>query len=237
MRKAWKDTRKRAANLTLSVVAAALLVACTYQGGIDRQTTIKFTWFSYVNGDDIRQSCGQGTDFLARFVYNGDYNKQLRNYEVVADGAGGAYIVARAMGGKDVSSLLLDRNLDLWGWKKSQAKLDAAAFDRFKARLRESDAYGGAPDGLRLRSNRYYWVAVICRQGEIAFNAWQHPSDRYERLSFPETLLAADGTGVAFRQAREVDGFQADPYQRSGRVGDQTGPYFELEVDGNALAR
>jgi hypothetical protein len=189
-----------------------------------------------VNGDDIRRACGQGTDFHGRFVYNGSYNEQLRSYEVVADGVGGAYVVARAMGAKDISQTFLNFEFDLWDWEKSQAKLDSRAFETLKGRFQGSGVYSGAPQGLRLESDLYYWTAIVCRRGEVFFNAWQYPSDRFKQLTFPEALLELDDTGLAYRQPRQVDRMYREKYQRSARAGNMSGPYFELMVKGNRLA-
>ncbi|MDX1710912.1 MAG: hypothetical protein R3316_07205 [Rhodovibrionaceae bacterium] len=227
-----------AAGLARGIVLGIVLVlaACTYKGGADKPATFKFTWFSYVNGDDIRRQCTAETIFRARFVYNGSYNHQLRSYDVVSDGVGGAYVVARAMSGNNLTQFLRELSVDAWGWKKSEAKLNEAAFETLKTRFRESGVYGAAPRGLRLESDRYYWTSVVCQHGEVSFNAWQYPSERFAQLTFPKALLAADNTGVAFREPRELDPLRRPKKQQSPRAGDITGPYFELTVKENGLA-
>ena len=79
----------RPVAMTLIVFAGALSAACTYRGDIDDPTTIKATWFSYLNGDDIRARCSESSGLRYRLIYNADYDEQLRSYEVIGDGAGG----------------------------------------------------------------------------------------------------------------------------------------------------
>ncbi len=55
-----------------AALAAPLLVlsACTYRGESDNPVVRRFTWFSYLNGDDIRAACRADTRERYRFVYN-----------------------------------------------------------------------------------------------------------------------------------------------------------------------
>ena len=60
-----------------TVAAVILLVAfacagCNYQGRDDALSQ-RFTWFSYMNGDDILAACNPGAPDRFRFVYNGVY--------------------------------------------------------------------------------------------------------------------------------------------------------------------
>ena len=59
-----------------------LTASCTYSGGIDNPFSKKFTWFSYINGDDIRKVCASLGADRYRFVYNGIYQIQTRTYDV-----------------------------------------------------------------------------------------------------------------------------------------------------------
>src|SRR3546814_5070289 len=58
-----------------------LLAACLYRGNIDDPMTIKATWLSYLNGDDMRAACVEGAPLQYRLIYNADYDEQLRSYE------------------------------------------------------------------------------------------------------------------------------------------------------------
>ena len=49
-------------------LALGILAGCTYRGEIDQPATLKATWFSYLNGDDIRSACADGTPVRYRLV-------------------------------------------------------------------------------------------------------------------------------------------------------------------------
>ncbi len=228
----------RAFRSLLFVAAAGLLIAaCTYRGGIDSPQTIKVTWFSYLNGDDIRQSCTEDSRYRARLVYNGRYNEQLRTYEITADRQGRALFVARAMGSNEVSNIFLGDPLEIWGWRRSETRLSEDQFIALERAFQESEVYRWAPDGLRLESDLFYWVAITCRDGQVSFNAWQHPSDRYRQIAFRDKLLALDETGVRFNPPRTIDPMYREKRQhRNYRAGNISGPYFELVVRDGELA-
>src|SRR3546814_20917874 len=70
--------------------------------------TIKATWLSYLNGDDMRAACVEGAPLPYRLIYNADYDEQLRSYDVTgtpgSDGdAGGGSLVVRVLGGRGIA--------------------------------------------------------------------------------------------------------------------------------------
>lgn len=196
----------RAAARRGGVLLAVLLAlgACAYRGGTDDPVSRRLSWFSYLNGDGLRESCGPGTIDRYRLVYNGRYNEQLRTYEVTGDGAGGAILVSRALGQANLANVDLYDLLGPWRWERSEGRLSPAETREFIEILERSGMFAGAPEGLRLNSWRFYWVASGCHDGTYHFAAWQHPSAGWDKLAFPEFLLARDGTGVPFNPPRPV---------------------------------
>lgn len=234
----WRGTEQSSTrNLVRGLGLAlglGLLAACAYQGAIDQPVTQKLTWFSYLNGDDIRASCRAGAPSWYRLVYNGSYDQQLRSYEVIADGAGGAYYKARVQGpgGIDLTRLSL-RDLQAPArWTTAQDWLDRAGISALEAALERSGAFRPAPRGLRLASEEFYWIAAICRGGVFFFNAWRYPSDRFAALSFPEVLLRHDGTGVKVNPPREVT---AARFNRRTVRGEGGPIHFDLEAGDNGI--
>src|SRR5215813_10182543 len=101
----------------LSVMGViVLLAACSYRGDIDNPVVRKVSWFSYLDGTDIRVACTEGAQDRYRLVYNARYEEQLRSYEVVADGGGGAYLVARAKGRSNMFAISADDVFAPWRW-------------------------------------------------------------------------------------------------------------------------
>jgi len=52
--------QRRAARLLAVVLAGGVLAGCAYRGDIDNPAPIKATWFSYLNGEDLRAACVEG---------------------------------------------------------------------------------------------------------------------------------------------------------------------------------
>src|SRR3546814_13261450 len=101
-----------------------LLAACLYRGNIDDPMTIKATWLSYLNGDDMRAACVEGAPLQYRLIYNADYDEQLRSYAVTgtpgSDGdAGGGRLAVRGLGssGTAVHEMIFSDPLPFARWK------------------------------------------------------------------------------------------------------------------------
>lgn len=230
-------TPRPLAILALSLAAA--VAACSYQGDIDNPATLKATWFSYLNGDDIRATCAEGSGRRYRLVYNADYNEQLRSYEFSDEGPQGATLVSRVQGpgGLRLNEFRFSDPLAWAGWTKSVTPLNPEEMERLDAALAASGAFGPAPSGLRLFSKETYWIASLCRDGEFSFNAWRFPSPRYEAATFDEVLFSLDETGVAVRAPVAVPTTAAARANvpRVRQTEDQTGSFFSIMVGDNGL--
>lgn len=236
---AEKPSCGAAAKLLAALVLLAVAAGCAYRGDIDNPTTIKATWISYINGDDIRAGCVEGAPLQYRLVYNADYDKQLRSYEVTGDGAGGARLVVRVLGasGLVVNEMKLSDPLAFTRWKRGEAPLGPSVVERLNAALEASGAFGPAPEGLQLFSKETYWISNLCRDGRFYFNAWRFPSDRFEDISFDSLLFALDETGVPVREPVAVRvGTSAKLNAPRRQESDDTrGNYFNVKVGENGL--
>jgi hypothetical protein len=230
----------------LVVSLAVLLGACLYRGNIDNPATIKATWLSYINGDDIRAACVEGAPLQYRLIYNADYDEQLRSYEITGaettgEGGGGAHLVVRVMGasGVVVNQMTFSDPLAFARWTRKEAPLGESVVERLNAELQASGAFDPAPKGLQLFSKETYWISNLCRDGVFYFNAWRYPSDRFEAISFDSLLFALDETGVPVRDPVAV------PVGASARAGvprrqeavDERGNFFNVKVGDNGLTR
>ena len=193
-------------GLALALAFGMGLGACAYHGNFDNPIQRRFQWYSFIGGDDIKAACRAGSIDRYRFVYNGRYAEQLRAYELVGDGAGGAYQTARATGAyANLANVTLNDPLGPLRWKESRAQLNAAEFDTIKEAL-AVDGFLQPPKtvGRRFSSNGFYWLASGCRGGQFHFGAWIYPTEDFLALHFPALLLARDQTGMAFNRAHAV---------------------------------
>jgi hypothetical protein len=210
-----------------------LVASCAYRGDIDNPVVRKFTWFSYLDGEDIRVGCAESAVDRYRFVYNAKYEEQLRSYEIDGDGSGGADLVARAIGKGNLMKASFDDLLEPWRWYRSEARLSPEDMREFRDLLGASAMYDGAPVGLRLFSGDFYWVAAVCEDRTFYYNAWLAPGDRYSALRFPDYLYARDATGLAVNPPRQVSA--AERIGEAGRREDQSETRFWLQVNEQGL--
>jgi hypothetical protein len=223
----------------LALAAAAVLAACAYRGQIDDPLTLKATWLSYLNGDDLRAACVEGAPPQYRLIYNADYDEQLRSYEFAGDGSGGGLLIARVHGqsGIAVDRMTFSDPMAFARWTRNDAVLDAAQLAGLDAALAASGAFDPAPQGLQLFSKETYWISNICRDGVYHFNAWRYPSDRFEAITFDDWLFARDETGVAVRApvAVPVGASARANVPRLRDSSDERGNYFNVKVGDNGL--
>ncbi len=211
------------------------LAACSTQGAVNNPLTQRFVWFDYLNGGDLREHCAEQALPRYRFIYNAEYDEQLRRYEIVSDGAGGARVRSYAQGSDALVAVGLNDVMAPWRWRRAQSAMSPGALLRFETALKQSGFFDPPPVGLRLPSAGYYWIGVGCRDGMLYFNAWRYPSDRYTALAFPALLFAQDRTGLEVRAEREVDASLLT-FKRPGQeFKDTEGKLFWVTVDEQGL--
>lgn len=210
----------------IAIFASLLLGGCMAQGGPGEDPiTRRFIWASYVNGEDLRQACQAGQEGY-RFVYNGQYQHQLRTYDLVLT-ARGADWDARVFNA--VGSILLDQA----GWKEwaqgrrdqhSLNPADMASLDRAWAQTGP-----GAPAGQSLYSDRFYWIGMRCRNGAFEWRAWRGDDHALLKLPLAEWIMAQDRTGAEWRLP--YDQPPSDPF-RARRDGEL---FFEIDLGPNGI--
>lgn len=224
-------------RLGAALGAALALVGCTNDALVDTPVVNRLAWFTYLDGTTLRENCAAGQPFQARLIYNADYQRQVRIYNVVGDGAGGAYLNTRVGEGGtiDISRFTLeDPTAPLGGWTKSLTRLAPGEFEALKRALRESGAYEAPPIGRRLHSSQYFWLSSLCDDGAFHFQAWRAGEQGFADLAFPELLFAHDLTQVAVRPPRAI-GAEAQLRPGPERKKVLGGPEFTVEVGEDGL--
>lgn len=229
-------TRCRA--IVVALVFAASAAGCAYRGDSD-PVTRKFTWFSYLNADDLRGRCREGGLPMYRFVYNAVYVKQVRTYDIhQADGV--ITLTTRVIGPTDTSSItisdpfntLLEEPLSLLpgrGTIRTQP-LRPADLDELDAALAASGFFKGPPVGLRLASEDFFWIAAVCMHAKFYYNVYKWPSPAFHNATFPTLLAEWDDTGIPFNPPRQLD----DMFIYGGTPRDEVSR-FDLTVGDNGL--
>ncbi len=216
----------------VGVLVSVAVAGCTSSGPVGNPLVRGVEWFSYLNGDDIRQACQPGSPDRYRLVYNAVYTEQVRTYDVVGSTANGGRLSMRAIGRNNFSNTTLDDLLRSFTGNSAEATLGGQQVVQLSNALAASGFDRPAPDGTFLRSDGFYWVVSACRGGTFHFNAWMGP-EGFEQLQFVGLLRGWDTTGKPFNEVRQqaLGPFRSDTSHGSPVDGQQ----FLLQVGPNGL--
>lgn len=197
------------------------LSACTAAGPIDNPIAGNLTYFSYAGGSDLRAACAAGIDTY-RFIYNGIWRSQLRQYDLQVPSAGPAELRAAARGtAGNLANFSLSEPLGPWQLTAETTLVDPSRTAPLLAALAADTAAAPAAPGQRLNSNEFYWLVAACRAGIFTLTPFNDRRVPHDTLTFPAILLGLDTTGVPFRAARFVEGGGNDTFQlRINATGD-----------------
>jgi hypothetical protein len=221
-----------------ALVALAAIAGCTSRGPTDDPVTRAFTWFSYVNGDDLRQRCTPSGPGSYRLVYNANYDAQVRTYDIQLDPGDRAGMVnTRVFGGPAGPELSAGDLLAPWRGKTSQVPIDRAGLAALDGALAAAGFDEPAPRGLRLRSDGFFWAIGRCRNGQYKFNAYASPSPRFDRLHVIDALMRYDRTGVAVNPptGEYLPPYVGSTYSRELAADNRVN--YRLEVGANGIVK
>ena len=184
-------------------LALFLLAGCTYDGGIENPLVRKVTWYSFIEGEDLRAACAVNPDTL-RLVYNGNYDEQVRIYETTPEPNG--LLTGRVLGPAEVGRVdfyLSDPSAVFAGITSRTPLTDRLRRDLTGSVARAAEAHP-MPQEEIYHSAEYYWMVSGCRDGAGFFHGWKAPDVQVLGLPFVSVLKAADATGVGFAPPRPV---------------------------------
>ena len=192
-------------------VVLLVLSACAYEGGEYQPVIRKFTWFSYVAGDDIARQCSALRGERYRFVYNGVYNEQVRSYDIKPAEKGRYQIKINVTEEADITSFALDLdNPDLfqpWRPKVSETNISASDIAILKKTLKNVGFFDSPPPGENLPSIGFYWIVSACVDGKFSQNAYLWPDRKFKRAQFSKLLSVWDFTDIPINPPRETSNF------------------------------
>jgi hypothetical protein len=187
-------------------------------GDISNPVQRKLSYFSHINGDDIRAACHPGADDRLRLTFNGRYQDQVRLYDLAPEG--GRPILRE----KVLGTLILNQGLSLdtlgdqlTGQDYSRPMGSDQAQALWQA-MSDAGALTPVQAGQRLDSDDLWWAAVGCYQGRVFFHTWNH-SQTSGAPPFFDLIQALDMTDRAWPgpKAPPVIGFNT-PKDRSERT-------------------
>lgn len=184
------------------IVCVFFLTGCTYQGGIEGAVTQKFTWFSYVNGDDIRNACPTLKGPRYRLVYNAIYQEHRRMYDVFSDSRRLDVVVR---GEASLNNVTLNDLLATYRGKTESYVLSKEDLTTLGVAIKSSVAAQPVLTNMFLPSDSFFWTVVGCEDGEIFFRAFKWPDKGWENLNFVKVLAALDESSIDFVEPRDLN--------------------------------
>ncbi len=182
-----------------------LLGACEYTSRPDSAVERRFTWLSYLAGEDLKESCRSHAPPRYRFIYNAIFSEQVRTYEVngLPDGGGGMIDAEVFLSEVSPDFLVL---FPYWPWsgKRAVAQLNDVEMKLLRTSLEASGFSDSTPAGTVLDSNSFYWLVSACEGKRFHLNVWIHPSPRFADIRFAEVLQRFDGSKIALPEARPL---------------------------------
>jgi hypothetical protein len=230
-----KFLRMPVSRLALAILLAPL-AACSNVERANDPVTGRLSWFSLLEGRDIREACVPGAPARYRFVYNGNYDEQTRVYDVTRTEAGAAFKVSVSTG---FATLFQYRTGAQNPWnpiRESRAPVDLDTY-RALARALEADGFGQpSRTDVAFPSWNYYWIVSACADGKYHLNGWLNGTSdgktAFNALTFPAFLQKLDQTEIAFVNPRP------NPYaDYRDRLANQTPDRsFEVRLSENGLS-
>lgn len=188
-----------------SIAGAALLTlgACTaVEGIVDSPIERKFSWFSFLEGGDFKQSCDVRTAGHYRMVYNAVYEEQVRIYEL---DAATEVLDVRVIAPANLSKLEVSKISDLldpWRGTVTSTRVSTSDVNGFISDLDSFGAFGEPNVGAELSSKGFFWTIAACHEGQYHFTGFQWPDKSWQRATFADRLFALDETGIAVNAPR-----------------------------------
>jgi hypothetical protein len=206
----WRFYDKYRISLLLGMVLV-VLAACSYKGGENQPVIRKFTWFSYIAGEDIARQCTGSRGERYRLVYNGVYNEQVRSYDITPAERGRYQIKINVTEEADIRSFSLDlNNPDLfhpWRPKVSTTNISASNLGVLKKTLKNAGFFDSPPPSENLPSIGFYWVISACIDGKFSQNAFLWPDNKFKQAQFGKLLSAWDFTDIPVNLPRKTSNF------------------------------
>ena len=195
------------------LIGIILLSACTFSGS-HHPAIQKFTYFSYLNGDDIRLKCVLGGAEFLRFVYNGIYTEQVRAYDIFPHSTevGRFILETRVSNTADLSTFVTDLyHPDLFApWRPVKSSINLRKEDVEKLKLTVSANDFNKTPGYAgdLSSIKFYWLVNGCIEGRFYLKAFVWPESSFLEAQFPDLLSSWDFTAIPINPPRKTSLFE-----------------------------
>jgi hypothetical protein len=204
------------------------------QSDIDNPAVRKVAWFSYLDGNDIRERWRPGAP--DRFRLSTTANTRSRFAPTNHPGESEsrrAPTSSRVRSGRPTSRKVeINDLLAPWRWQKSETKTERQRLDQFRDLLTQSGWGRGAPQGKILHSREFsYWVAAGCRRRPVPFRTPGSMPRAISRRSSSQIFLLAHAR-PAWRSGKPFQVLPVDRPRPDGRASAPSHIFSSLTVSG-----
>ncbi len=229
-------------RLILLLCAILLLVqGCAARGVTEDPVKRVFTWFSYMNGDDLRAACTQGATNRYRLIYNARWTEQVRSYDIVAaralpgtQGVGvpvDAKLTAQVFAPAPIFNAYLDRLNGGEATQTAQTRIAPDIFAKLETAIWQNVAQSER-EGDWLRSDRYFWVVMGCREGTFRLTGFEVTPETHDALTFLALLRSIDPIAKPLARPRALPD---QPYAQTAGERERREVRFRVQVRNNHL--
>lgn len=214
----------------LALVALVLMVAaCQARGPADGRLGFRFQWLSYLQADDIRNTCDPAGPDRVRMIYNADFNREIRTFDLhLYDGAG-QMETRRWSSAATIVATGGSINAAFDPQETAQVALNAGQVRELTDAFETSGFPGPVPVGEVLRSDAHFWVGLACVDGIFGIQVWS--GERLREVRFASLLERLDGieSPLPPAQVRDLPPF-ASVVAANQRDGDPSKLFYNAEV-------
>jgi len=190
-------------KFTGALALAGLVSACASSGSIDNPFERRLTWFSYMEGGDLRAACAPGAANQYRLVYNAVYQEQVRTYDIDANGQ----LEVRVIEPANLMHLDVSKFRDLfnpWRGEVTSRLLGASSLEALVQSLKQDGAFGPPAVGTELSSRGFFWTIAACHEGAYHFTGLAWPSDPWDGATFDDVVFDLDPSPIAVNPPRKT---------------------------------
>ena len=148
----------------------------------------------------MQRDCRNPNRNQYRFVYNGNYNEQVRTYDITTKHVNKYKIKITVSEDVDLSNITFSlANPDVykpWRPRTSITHVSAREIELLERTLVDVGFFDKPPPSSNLSSFDFYWLVSACIKGKFFQNAYVWPSNSFKHAQFPKLLAMWDFTRI-----------------------------------------
>ena len=171
----------------LGLVLPAVLGGCAAPSAPGAHRPALLTWAAYLQGSDLRLTCGPTTPARFRLVHSGSRTGLVSIIDLASLPGGGGLAEARRIRASSLAALGPQDALAAWDGQIDRVRLSDDQFAVLAVRLASDEALaleGSAPDEVPEVMPQLSWYMTSCQYGAFSFSAYLGEGDPWTEAAF-----------------------------------------------------